>query len=113
MILTTKGHDGFPQTRAIWYLPEEDGSIVMSINTTRQKVKNPERNEEYTLFFMAPDTPYRTLQIRARAHMESDPDYTVADRLGARYDADFRERDRPGESRVAVRFAPIKVNTFG
>ena len=85
----------------------------MSINTSRQKVKNLQRDEECTLFFMAPDSPYRTLAIRARAHMEPDPDYVVADRVGARYDADFRERDKPGESRVAVSFEPVKVNTFG
>jgi PPOX class probable F420-dependent enzyme len=112
VILTTKGADGYPQTTALWFLVD-DGQIRLSINRARQKAKNLERNEESTLFFLDPENPYRTLEIRAKARVESDPEYVLADKVGAKYGSDLREMDRPGESRVAVTFEPVKVNTFG
>lgn len=111
-ILTTMGPDGFPQTTALWFLVD-DGTVKLSINTSRQKAKNLEREREATVFFMDPETPYRTLEIRARAKVEPDPDYILADRVAAKYGADLRERDRPGDTRIAVTMEPVKVNTYG
>jgi PPOX class probable F420-dependent enzyme len=111
-ILTTKGPDGFPQTTALWFLVD-DGTVKLSINTSRQKAKNLDREAEATVFFMDPETPYRTLEIRARARVEPDPDYILADRVAAKYGADLREMDRPGDTRIAVTLEPVKVNTYG
>ena len=112
--LATLGPDGFPQVTAAWFLAEPDGTIKLSLNTTRQKTKNLLRRPEATLFFVDPANPYRTLEVRARAVIEPDPDYAFADRVGAKYGgADLRANDRPGEARVVVAFAPVKVNTFG
>ena len=92
--LATLGPDGFP--------------------TARQKTKNLQRRPEATLFFVDPTTPYRTLEVRARAEVAPDPDYAFADRISARYGgADLRANDRPGDERVVVTFTPVKVNTFG
>jgi PPOX class probable F420-dependent enzyme len=113
-IVATVGPDGVPQVTASWFLAEEDGTVRMSLNTARQKVKNLMRRPEGTLFFLDPANPYRTLEIRARAEIEPDPDYVFADRVGAKYGgADPRTMDQPGETRVAVTFVPVKVNTFG
>ena len=113
-IVATIGPDGVPQVTASWFLAEEDGTVRMSLNTARQKVKNLMRRPESTLFFMDPANPYRTLEIRARAEIEPDPDYVLADRVGAKYGAaDVRTMDQPGETRVAITFIPVKVNTFG
>jgi PPOX class probable F420-dependent enzyme len=112
--LATRGADGFPQVTALWFLVEEDGTIAVSLNTTRQKTKNLLNNPEASLFFIDPANPYRTLEIRARAAIEADPEYAFADRVGAKYGgANLREMDKPGESRVVVRFEPVKINTFG
>jgi PPOX class probable F420-dependent enzyme len=114
VILATAGADGFPQVTATWFVIEDDGTIALSLNTTRQKTRNLQRDPNATLFFVDPVNPYRTLEIRARAAIEPDPGYTLAGRVGAKYGgADVRANDRPGEERVAVRFTPIKVNTFG
>jgi PPOX class probable F420-dependent enzyme len=114
VILATKGADGFPQVSAVWFLVEDDGTVKLSLSTARQKTKNLLRHPEATLFFFDPANPYRTLEIRARAEVEPDLDYTFAERIGAKYGgADLRERDQPGDERVAVTFAPVKVNTFG
>ena len=113
-ILATTGPDGTPQVTASWFLAEEDGTVRMSLNTGRQKVKNLMRRAESTLFFIDPANPYRTLEIRARAEIEPDPDYVLADRVGAKYGgADVRSMDQPVETRVAITFVPVKVNTFG
>ena len=113
-VVATIGPDGVPQVTASWFLAEEDGTVRMSLNTARQKVKNLMRRPESTLFLMDPANPYRTLEIRARAEIEPDPDYFLADRVGAKYGgADVRMMDQPGETRVAVTFMPVKVNTFG
>ena len=113
-IVATVGPDGMLQVTANWFLAEQDGTVRMSLNTTRQKVKNLMRRPESTVFFLDPANPYRTLEIRARAEIEPDPDYVFADRVGAKYGAgDVRTMDQPGETRVVVTFVPVKVNTFG
>jgi PPOX class probable F420-dependent enzyme len=112
-ILATVGPDGVPQVTASWFVAEADGTVRMSLNTARQKVKNLMRRQESTLFFMDPANPYRTLEIRTRAEIAPDPDYVFADRVGAKHGADLRTMDQPGETRVVVTFVPVKVNTFG
>ena len=112
--LATIGPDGFPQVSATWFLLEDDGTIALSLNTARQKVKNLERQPEASLFFIDPVSPYRTVEIRARADVQPDADYAFADRVGAKYGGqNLREMDKPGETRVVARFEPINVNTFG
>lgn len=113
VVLATVGPDGFPQTSAVWFALDSSGMPIMSLNTTRQKVKNLRRHPECSLLFIDPATPYRTLEIRARAEMQPDPNYETAGLVGAKYQADLRTRDKPGESRVAVRFTPTKINTWG
>ena len=113
VILATEGADGFPQVSAVWYLVDDDGVVTLSLNTSRQKTKNLQRNPKATLFFFDPANPYRTLEIRGRAEIEPDVNYAFADRVGSRYGTNLRENDRPGESRVVVSFTPVKINTFG
>jgi hypothetical protein len=84
------------------------------LNTARQKVKNLRQRPKGTLFFLDRASPYWAVEIRARAEVEPDPDYTHADRVSAKDGgADPRSMDRPGEERAAVRFVPIELNTFG
>jgi PPOX class probable F420-dependent enzyme len=111
--LATIGPDGFPQVTAVWFLVDDDGRAKMSLNTSRQKTKNLQRRPECVLFYVDPTNPYRTLEIRARAEITPDPSYAFADRIGAKYGADIRANDRPGDTRVAIVFEPVKVNTFG
>jgi PPOX class probable F420-dependent enzyme len=114
-ILTTNGADGYPQTTALWFFfDEEENAVKFSLNTSRQKTKNMMRDPKVSIFFLDPQNPYRTLEIRGAASIASDDDYAFADRIGARYGgADMRQNDRPGESRVVVTVRPEKVNTFG
>src|SRR5688500_14062205 len=113
-ILATTGPDGYPQVTALWFLFDDDGTLKLSLNTTRQKLKNLQAHPECTLFILDTANPYRTLEVRARAEIGPDVDYAFAKRLGAKYgNADLSANDRPGETRVVVSLRPIKVNTWG
>jgi PPOX class probable F420-dependent enzyme len=113
-VLATNGADGFPQVSALWFLYDDDGMLRISLNTTRQKVKNMQERPEVTFFIIDPASPYRTLEVRARAEISPDPDYEFATKVGNKYGGvDMRSNDRPGESRVVVTLHPVKVNTWG
>ncbi len=112
-ILATIGQDGYPQVTALWFL-YDDGTIKLSLNTSRQKVKNLQAHPECTFFILDTANPYRTLEVRARAEITPDSDYAFAKKLGAKYGGvDLSANDRPGETRVVVSLQPVKVNTWG
>ena len=111
-VLATNGRDGQPQVSALWFL-YEDGKIKISLNNSRQKLKNLERDPRCTLFILDPNNPYRTLEIRAKAELTPDPNYEFADQVGKKYNADLRAMDQPGQSRFVVTLEPLRYNPWG
>ncbi len=109
-ILATIGPDGHPQVTALWFLLDEDETIKLSLNTTRQKVKNLEANPKCTFFILDRANPLRTLEVRAQAELRPDADYGFADKLGSKYGVDVRQMDQPGEERVVVTLQATKIN---
>ncbi|MBO0776301.1 MAG: PPOX class F420-dependent oxidoreductase [Actinobacteria bacterium] len=108
--LATIGPDSRPQLSEIWFLADGD-TIALSLNTSRQKLKNLRRNPACTLFILDLAIPYRYLEIRGDADITPDDDYVFAGKLGAKYGgADLRSHDNPGESRVVVTITPARVN---
>jgi PPOX class probable F420-dependent enzyme len=107
--LATVGEDGYPQVSEVWFLAEGD-QVALSLNTARQKVKNLEAEPACTVLLLDLQNPYRYLEIRGTAAVEPDDDRTFAEQLGAKYDADLREHDAPGDRRVVVRIVPWRVN---
>jgi PPOX class probable F420-dependent enzyme len=110
--LATVGGDGRPQLSEVWFLAE-DGTVRLSLNTSRQKTKNLRANPACGLLILDLANPYRYLEIRGDAEIEPDPDYAFADRTGAKYAADLRDRDQPGDTRVVVTLRPSRVRTWG
>jgi PPOX class probable F420-dependent enzyme len=110
--LATVGGDGRPQLSEVWFLAE-DNTVRVSLNTARQKVKNLRRRPACSLLILDLAHPQRYLEIRGDAEIEPDPDYSFADKVGAKYQADLRDRDRPGESRVVVTVRPHRVRAWG
>lgn len=111
--LATISADGHPQLTATWFL-WEDNALKLSLNATRQKVKNLLRDAALTAFFIDPESPYRTLELRGTARIDDDPDYNLADKVGAKYGgADLRSMDKPGETRVAITLEIEKVVSYG
>ena len=106
--LTTIGNDGFPQTTAVWFV-HEDGELTMSVNETRQKLKNMLRRPDCNLFILDPANPLRYLEIRARAELAIDDDRSAIEATRRKYDADVSSFDPPGQRRYAVKFHPVRV----
>jgi PPOX class probable F420-dependent enzyme len=111
-VLGTIGASGRPQLSAIWFLAEGD-TVKLSLNTSRQKVKNLQANPGASLLILDPASPYRYLELRGDAEISPDPDYVFADKVGAKYGADLRDRDKPGDVRVVVTITPTRVVTWG
>jgi PPOX class probable F420-dependent enzyme len=107
--LATVGPDGRPQLSEVWFLAEGD-TVSVSLNTGRQKTKNLLANPAATLFLLDLAVPYRYLEVRGDAEVSADDDYSYAGRVGAKYDANLRDRDLPGQSRVKVIIRPVRVN---
>jgi PPOX class probable F420-dependent enzyme len=107
--LATVDPAGRPQVTAVWFLTE-GGLPRISLNTTRKKTRNLRANPACSLFILDVNNPARYLEIRGDAEVEPDDDYVFAGRLGAKYGADVRNMDGPGESRVVVTVRPVRVN---
>jgi PPOX class probable F420-dependent enzyme len=109
--LATVGPDGRPQVSEVWFL-SDGGSVSLSLNDTRQKIKNLRANPAVNLFLLDLAAPHRYLEIRGDAEVTPDDDYSFAERLGAKYGADMRAMDPPGQSRVKVTIRPVRVNAI-
>lgn len=110
--LGTVGPDGRPQLSEVWFLAEGD-SVSISLNTSRQKTKNLRANPAVSFLILDLANPYRYLELRGDAEISPDPDYEFADKVGAKYGGDLRDRDKPGDVRVVVTITPTRVITWG
>jgi PPOX class probable F420-dependent enzyme len=106
--LATLGKDGGPQLTEVWFL-FEDGKVKTSLNDSRLKTKNLVARPQCSLFILDLANPFRYLDVRGTARVEPDDDYAFAARLGAKYGADVRDHDGPGEKRVVVTIEPTNV----
>jgi PPOX class probable F420-dependent enzyme len=111
LTLATIGGSGRPQLSNVWFVTEGD-TIKMSLNTARQKVKNRQANPACSVIITG-NPPYRYLEVRGEAEITPDDDYEFADQVGAKYNADLRDRDNPGDKRVIVTIRPARVVTWG
>ena len=109
LTLATAGEDGYPQVSEVWFVADAD-EIAMSLNARRQKVKNLVTEPACTVLLLDLQNPYRYLEIRGTALVVPDEDRSFAERVGAKYGADLREHDAPGDRRVIVRIVPVRVN---
>ncbi len=114
--LGTLDSEGRPQLTEVWFLAEggaDDGEVKISLNTARQKVRNLQRNPACSVLLLDLANPYRYVEIRGDAVLEPDDDYAFADRVGAKYGADLRANDQPGDTRVVVSVRPVRVHAWG
>ena len=107
--LSTIGPDGRPQLSEVWFLAEGD-TVSISLNSSRQKMKNLLANPAVSLLILDLAMPYRYLELRGDAEISPDPDYVFADKVGAKYGADLRVHDQPGQTRYVVTIRPARVN---
>ena len=106
--LATMGGDGLPQLTEVWFLHDE-GELKTSLNTSRLKTRNLQKRPECGLLILDLEDPRRYLSVRGRAEIEPDDEYAFATKLGAKYGADIKVHDGPGDSRVVVTIVPSNV----
>ena len=99
--LATIAREGSPRLTEIWFL-YENGELKISLNSSRVKTKDLLVRPQCSVFLLDLANPYRYMDVRGRAHIAPDDDYAFADRVGAKYDADLRQHDGPGDRRVSV-----------
>jgi PPOX class probable F420-dependent enzyme len=107
--LSTIGPDGRPQSSEVWFLAEGD-TVSISLNSSRQKMKNLLRNPACSVLILDLGMPYRYLELRGDAEISPDPDYVFADKVAAKYGSDLRAHDQPGQTRYVVTIRPTRVN---
>jgi PPOX class probable F420-dependent enzyme len=107
--LGTVGPDGRPQLSEVWFLADGD-TVRLSLNDSRQKTRNMQANPAVNLFVLDLANPYRYLEIRGDAEIAPDDDYAFANQVGAKYSANLRDHDQPGQKRVVVTVRPVRVN---
>ena len=107
-VLGPIGASGRPQLSGVWFLAEDE-TIRISLNTARQKVKNLQADQKVSVLIFDETSPYRYVELRGDAEITPDPDYTFADKLGAKYNADLRDRDKPGDTRVVITVHPTRL----
>ncbi len=106
--LTTIDAHGRPQSTAVWYLLD-DGQLKGSITSDRQKFKNLRANRNCALLIIDPENRYRTLEIRAEAELEGDPDKATVRKFAKAYDADKALLVKEAEDRYTVTYRPWRV----
>jgi len=106
--LATIGPDGRPQLTEVWFLYDE-GSVALSLNSSRQKTKNLVARPQCSLLILDLDVPQRYLELRGDVEVTAD-DSSFVEKVGKKYSADLRAYDQPGDERVVVRIVPKKIN---
>jgi PPOX class probable F420-dependent enzyme len=107
--LATIDRDGFPQVSEIWFLVVDD-ELKLSLNSSRYKTQNLVERPQCSLLLLDLANPYRYLEVRGRARIEPDDDYEFAGKVGAKYGADLKVHDQPGDRRVVVTIEPVRVH---
>jgi len=115
-VLATLNRDGTPQLTTMWYLLEDDGTILMNTRAGRLKERNMRRDPRISLCF---EDGYNYLTIKGRVEMIDDPQISQRDiyRLSARYHGEEKakrqmETQFSKERRVTLRLKPEKVQEY-
>jgi PPOX class probable F420-dependent enzyme len=112
--VATIGPDGAPQNNPVWF--DWDGQhLRFSQTSTRQKLRNLEREPRLALSILDPDNGYRYLEIRGRVvRVEPDPDKAFIDRMAQKYLGQEKYPwNRPGDERVIIVVEPLHTTAMG
>jgi PPOX class probable F420-dependent enzyme len=110
--LATVGPSGHPQVTAVWVVLDGD-TVVTSLASVRQKLKNLKAYPQATAFVLDPTNPYRTLEIRGDVSIEPDPELATLKKVLDAYGTDLASFPGPLEGRTTVTLYPTRVVALG
>ena len=112
-VLATINQDGTPQLTTMWYLLEDDGTILMNTKVGRLKERNLRRDPRISICI---EDDYNFLTINGTVQLIDDPQKTQNDiyRLSARYHGEEKARRQmqdqfSKETRMSLRLKPERV----
>ena len=112
-VLATINHDGTPQITTMWYLLEDDGSILMNTKVGRAKERNMRRDPRISICI---EDDYNFLTINGTVQLIDDPERAQHDiyRLSARYHGEEKasrqmQEQFSKETRVSLLLTPERV----
>ncbi len=115
-VISTVEKDGSPHITGIWYVPMDDGTMIMNTQTRSHKVKNLRRDARIAVCVA---DGARSISMYGTAEMITDPAVMRQDleRLVARYIPDASARDPlvaefQKQGRVSIHVKPVRVTEF-
>jgi len=112
-VLATINKVGTPQLTTMWYLLENDGTIMMNTRVGRSKERNMRRDPRISVCF---EEGYRYVTITGRVEMIDDPQVSQRDifRLSTRYHGQEIAKKQmqtqfSKEQRVTLRLKPERI----
>ena len=112
--VATVGPHGEPQVNPVWF--GWDGQhLLFSQTTTRQKIKNLEREPRIAVSIVDPSNDFRYLELRGRVvEVRPDPDKAFIDEMANKYlGVEKYPWNQPGDERVVVVVAPERTTQMG
>ena len=112
-VLATINQDGTPQLTTMWYLLEDDGTIMMNTKVGRLKERNLRRDPRISICI---EDDYNFLTINGTVQLIDDPQKTQNDiyRLSARYHGEEKARRQmqdqfSKETRISLLLKPESI----
>ena len=109
-VMATINQDGTPQLTTMWYLLEDDGTIMMNTKVGRAKERNMRRDPRISICI---EDGYDFLTINGTVEMIDDPEIAQHDiyRLSRHYHGEAKARRQmeeqfSKETRVSLRLKP-------
>jgi PPOX class probable F420-dependent enzyme len=113
-VLATVDPRGRPHATPMWFLLEEDGTLLLNTSQGRAKLRNLRRNPWVALVVYDGGNPYQYVQIRGRVkEISRERGARDIERLARRYTGtafSYRGGDSP-ERRVSLLVEPEEVLT--
>ncbi len=122
LILCSNGKDGVPHPMPMWFVPDDDGTLLMTTFRKSQKVKNLIRDPRVSLLVESGEHYADLKGVVLYGRVEIDPDtehvLDVLERVGPRYGTGGGGGDRQAvrgmlrgqaQKRVVLRLRPERV----
>ncbi|MHA3703845.1 PPOX class F420-dependent oxidoreductase [Jatrophihabitans sp. YIM 134969] len=96
-VMATVAADGRPVTVATWYLLEDDGTILLGLDSGRARIKHLEHDPRVSLTALAEGDWYTHVSVQGRVgEIVDDEGLAQIDRLSKHYTGQpYGRRDRP------------------
>ncbi len=113
--LATVRADGRPHVAPVWYVLEDDGTIVFNTGETTVKGRNLRRDRRASLCVDDERPPFSFVTVEGVVELSDDPDDVreVATRIGGRYMGEDRSEEYGARNGVAgelvVRLRPERI----